>query len=73
MAEKEQKKQSLVAGGKRSRQETRGLLRRFMAYYAPHKKLFAMDMTAALLVAVIGVVYPMITRVMLNDLIPNRN
>ena len=52
---------------------TRGLLRRFLAYYGPHKKLFAMDMTASLLVAVIGVVYPIITRTMLNDLIPNRN
>ena len=52
---------------------TKGLLRRFLAYYGPHKKLFAMDMTASLLVAVIGVVYPIITRTMLNDLIPNRN
>jgi len=57
----------------RSRQETRGLLRRFISYYAPHKKLFAMDMTAAMLVSVIGVIYPMITRTMLNTLIPERN
>ena len=57
---------------KRNRQETRGLLRRFMAYYRPHKKLFGMDMTASLLVALIGVVYPIITRTMLNDLIPHR-
>ena len=52
--------------------KTAGLLRRFMAYYKPHKKLFAMDMTAAFLVAVIGVVYPIITRTMLNTLIPER-
>ncbi len=58
---------------KRSRKETAGLLRRFISYYKPHKKLFAMDMTAALLVSVIGVVYPMITRTMLNNLIPDRN
>jgi ATP-binding cassette subfamily B protein len=32
-----------------------------------------MDMGAALLVALIAIVYPIITRVMLNDLIPNRN
>ena len=44
-----------------------------MAYYKPHKKLFAMDMAASLLVAVIGVVYPMITRTMLNELIPQEN
>ena len=59
-------------GTKRSKKETRSLLRRFVAYYRPHKKLFGMDMTASLLVALIGVVYPIITRTMLNDLIPNR-
>ena len=58
---------------KRSRKETRGLLKRFISYYKPHKKLFAMDMTAAFFVSVIGVVYPMITRTMLNTLIPDRN
>ncbi len=60
-------------GSKRSRKETAGLLKRFVSYYKPHKKLFAMDMTAALLVSVIGVVYPIITRTMLNTLIPDRN
>ena len=58
---------------KRGRKETGNLLRRFMAYYKPHKKLFAMDMAASLMVAVIGVVYPMITRTMLNKLIPDRD
>ena len=57
---------------KRSRQQTAGLLKRFISYYRPYKKLFSMDMGAALLVAVIGVVYPIITRTMLNTLIPDR-
>ena len=57
---------------KRSIKQTRGLLRRFVSYYKPHKKLFAMDMGAALLVSAIGVVYPIITRTMLNTLIPDR-
>ena len=60
-------------GTKRSRTQTHGLLKRFVSYYKPHKKLFAMDMSAALLVSVIGVVYPIITRTMLNTLIPDRN
>jgi len=47
------------------------MLKRFLAYYKPHKLLFALDMLASLAVAVIGVFYPMITRSMLNDLIPN--
>ena len=61
------------AGAKRSRKETAGLLKRFISYYKPHKKLFAMDMTAAMFVSAIGIIYPMITRTMLNTLIPERN
>lgn len=48
------------------------MLKRFLAYYRPHKLLFGLDMGASLLVSVIAVIYPMITRWMLNDLIPNR-
>ncbi len=49
------------------------MLKRFLAYYKPHKKIFIADMIAALLVSLIGVFYPIVTRTMLNDLIPNRN
>ena len=49
------------------------MLKRFFAYYRPHKLLFSLDMLASLLVALIGILYPMVTRHMLNDLIPNRN
>ncbi|MBQ6399842.1 MAG: ABC transporter ATP-binding protein [Clostridia bacterium] len=48
------------------------MLKRFIQYYKPHKKLFFLDMGAALLVALIGIVYPIITRTMLNTLIPER-
>lgn len=48
------------------------MLKRFIPYYKPHKKLFFMDMTAALIASLIGVVYPIITRTMLNDLIPQK-
>ncbi len=58
---------------KRSGRETIGLLKRFIAYYCPHKKLFSLDMCAAMLVSLIGIIYPMITRTMLNTLIPERN
>ncbi len=47
------------------------MLKRFVAYYKPHMKIFVMDMLASLFVALIGIVYPMITRKMLNDFIPN--
>ena len=48
------------------------MLKRFIAYYKPHRFMFALDMLAALLISVIGMVYPMVTNKMLNDLIPNR-
>lgn len=49
------------------------MLKRFMAYYKPHMRIFLLDMGASLLVALIGIVYPIVTRTMLNDLIPNKN
>lgn len=49
------------------------LLKRFLAYYRPHKALLFWDMTASFLISAIGMVYPMVTNRMLNDLIPNRN
>lgn len=49
------------------------MLKRFIAYYKPHKLLFTLDMGASFLVALVGIVYPIVTRSMLNDLIPNRN
>ena len=48
------------------------LFKRFIQYYGPHKKMFALDMLAALFIAVIGMVYPVVTNRMLNDLIPGR-
>ena len=48
------------------------MLKRFISYYKPHKKLLIMDMIAALLISVTGMAYPIITRTMLNEYIPNR-
>ena len=48
------------------------MLKRFIAYYKPHKLMFVLDMVAALFISLIGLVYPVVTNKMLNDLIPNR-
>ena len=48
------------------------MLKRFLSYYKPHKKIFVLDMLASLCVSLIAIVYPMVTREMLNDLIPNK-
>lgn len=46
------------------------MLKRFLSYYKPHKKIFILDMLASLLVSLSGIVYPIVTRRMLNDFIP---
>ncbi|MBE6998964.1 MAG: ABC transporter ATP-binding protein [Ruminococcaceae bacterium] len=48
------------------------MLKRFAAYYKPHLLMFSLDMAASLTVSLIGMLYPIMTRTMLNDLIPNR-
>ncbi len=47
------------------------MLKKFISYYRPHRLLFTLDMTASFFVALIGIVYPVVTRNMLNDFIPN--
>lgn len=49
------------------------MLKRFIAYYRPHMKLFIMDMLASLMISVIGMGYPILTRKMLNEYIPDHN
>ena len=44
----------------------------FMSYVAGHKKLFAIDMGCALLVSVIDLAFPYVSRVSMNSLLPNR-
>ena len=48
------------------------MLKRFISYYKPHKKLLALDMAASLLISVFGMVYPIITRRMLGEFIPDK-
>ena len=48
------------------------MLKRFLTYYKPHKKMLALDMLAAFFISVIGMVYPVVTREMLENFIPNK-
>ena len=48
------------------------MIKRFLAYYKPHKLLFSLDMAASILISVLGMVYPVMTNKLLNDYIPNR-
>lgn len=47
------------------------MLKKFLSYYKPYKLLFFLDMLASLLISLSAMVYPIITRNMLNDYIPN--
>ena len=48
------------------------MLKRFLSYYKPYLKTFTLDMCCALGNSATGILYPILTRYMLNDLIPNR-
>jgi ATP-binding cassette, subfamily B, bacterial len=49
------------------------MVKRFIGYYKPYKKLFFFDMLAAFIAAACDLVYPMMTRTLVNDSIPNKN
>lgn len=46
------------------------MLKRFASYYKPQWKLFSLDLLAALTVATIDLIYPMFTRLIIDDYIP---
>ena len=47
------------------------LLRIFLSYFKPHRRLFAMDMFCAMLVAVVDLAFPLVSRTAMNDLLPH--
>ena len=49
------------------------MFKRFLSYYKPHKLIFTLDMLASLIMSMIGIIYPIITRYMLNELFPDNN
>lgn len=48
------------------------MLKKFLSYYRPHKLMFTLDMLAAFTVSMLGMLYPVITREMLNNFIPDK-
>ncbi|MBO5786083.1 MAG: ABC transporter ATP-binding protein [Clostridia bacterium] len=49
------------------------MIREFIKYYKPHKKLFMFDMFCSFLIALTDLFYPIITKNIINDYVPNRN
>lgn len=50
----------------------KGNIRAFFSYYQPHKKLFVVDLCSSFTIAVCNLFYPFITRMMMNELVPNK-
>ena len=50
--------------------QTHGLFRIFLSYFKPHRRLFAMDMCCALLVAAVDLAFPLVSRWSINTLLP---
>ncbi len=46
------------------------MLRKFISYYKPHKKLFFIDMFFAFLISAFDLVFPMVSRKIVNEIIP---
>ncbi len=49
------------------------MIKEFIKYYKPHKKLFIFDMFCSFLIALTDLFYPIITKNIINDYVPNRN
>ena len=48
-------------------------LKKFASYYKPHRKLFLIDLFCVVVMTCIDLVYPMATRRVINDLLPDKN
>ena len=48
------------------------MLKKFISYYKPVKKIFITDMICAFIMAICDLFYPMITRNIINIYVPNQ-
>lgn len=49
------------------------MIRNFIKYYKPHKFLFILDLVIAFLMTGVDLVFPMFSRAVINDFIPNKD
>ncbi len=52
--------------------QTRSPLRIFLSYFKNHRRLFAVDLLCACLIAAIDLIFPLVTRSALYSMLPNR-
>lgn len=49
------------------------MIRKFFSYYKPHKRLFIVDFTSAVIVAILELAFPIAVRWFIDDLLPGNN
>ena len=49
------------------------MLKKFISYYRPYKKMFALDMLASLFISLIGLVYPILTNKITKEFVNDGN
>ena len=47
-----------------------GLLRIFLSYFGPHRRLFLLDMLCALFIGAVDLIFPLISRRAINTMLP---
>ena len=50
----------------------RGAIREFASYYKPHMRMFVLDLCCALVISLVDILFPVFTRKVLYDYIPNQ-
>ena len=50
----------------------KGAIREFASYYKPHMRMFLLDMACALVISLVDILFPVFTRRVLYDYIPNQ-
>src|SRR5258706_5273101 len=49
------------------------IIRRFLAYYQPYKKLFALDFSCAVIAAILEISFPVFVNYVIDKLLPSMN
>ena len=57
---------------KRQEFRERSLLRIFLSYFKPHRRLFALDMTCAFLIALVDLAFPLVSRTAMYTWLPEK-
>ena len=48
------------------------MLKKFISYYKPHWKLFAADMVCAVMIAAVDLLFPLVSRYAMQNLLPDK-